>query len=535
MTVLARLRTVIRSGAAAVALLAGIGWAGPVMAANYAVVVGIDGYTAPIPALQGAVNDAKDVAQALQKYGAEVVLITNEQATKANVVAAWEQELAKAKAGDTLFFTYAGHGSQEPAKPNDPDEPDGLDENLPLVNYQQTGPGLAERIVDNEVSEWLAEAKAKKVHVVFMTDACHSGTMFRSLSLNITYRKVNKPKIDRSELLKFAPPAPNVPEAIGPNDDVTFLAGVSDDRLVPEVEIDGQPRGALSWSFARALEGAADENHDGVVSEKELIAFVRASVLQHTDSQQISQSFPPVSRDIAVFKLKGAGADLPDDLKNAISVAQQDAATGLLNLAYRGGDGPAQVEGATIVSDPEAADFVYDVDKGTVEKRVAGIVAENVKPEGLPGIMAKWRAIAFLNATATGGSVPFEIASGPRTYKRGEKLTVTLGHTGHHYMTLFNLPPDGKVEFLYPGTRQERDEDWTGKPFKLPLLVRDPPFGAEHLIAILSDQPLDQLHTALKTLTSANAAIVLPDTLKNALAGQTVTIGIGNIFTSAGE
>ena len=159
MTVLARLRIVIRSGAAAVALLAGIGWAGPAMAANYAVVVGIDAYTAPIPALQGAVNDAKDVAQALQKYGAEVVLITNEQATKANVVAAWEQELAKAKAGDTLFFTYAGHGSQEPAKPNDPDEPDGLDENLPLVNYQQSGPGLAERIVDNEVSEWLVEAK----------------------------------------------------------------------------------------------------------------------------------------------------------------------------------------------------------------------------------------------------------------------------------------------------------------------------------------------------------------------------------------
>ena len=324
-------------------------------------------------------------------------------------------------------------------------------------------------------------------------------------------------------------------ETVGPNDDVTFLAGVSDDRLVPEVVIDGQPRGALSWSFARALEGAADSDHDGTVTEKELIGYVRASVLQHTDSQQVSQSFPPVSRDIAVLKLKGGGGDLPDDVKSAIELAQRVAATGPINLAYRGGEGPASVEGATIVSDPETADFVYDVDKQTVEKKVAGVVAEGVKPNGLPGIIAKWRAIAFLNATATGGAAPFEITSGPRTYKRGEKLKVALAQTGHHYMTLFNLPPNGKVEFLYPATRPERDDDWSAKPFTLPLIVRDPPFGAEHLIAILSDQPLDELHTALKTLTSPDAAVVLPETLKNALSGQTVTIGIGNIFTSAGE
>ena len=89
MTVQASCKSIARSGVAAVGILAGLGLAQPALAANYAVVVGIDAYTAPIPALQGAVNDAKDVAQALQKYGAEVVLLTNEEATKANVVAAW--------------------------------------------------------------------------------------------------------------------------------------------------------------------------------------------------------------------------------------------------------------------------------------------------------------------------------------------------------------------------------------------------------------------------------------------------------------
>ena len=95
-----------------------------------------------------------------------------------------------------------------------------------------------------------------------------------------------------------------------------------------------------------------------------------------------------------------------------------DAATAdRITLAYRGGEGPASVAGATIVADEGEADLVYDVAKRTVEKRVAGVVAENVVPEGLPGIVAKWRAIAVLKAAAGEGVVPFEVASGPRSMR----------------------------------------------------------------------------------------------------------------------
>ncbi|CAM5772954.1 hypothetical protein LMIY3S_04016 [Labrys miyagiensis] len=511
----------------------------PALAADsYALVVGIDEYTAPIPALHGAVNDAQDVAQAFTKAGIKkLILLTNKQATKPAVVDAWESLLKQAQAGDTIYFTYAGHGSQEPAAPNDPDEPDGLDDNLPLVNFAPQGPGLADRIVDKEVAVWLKDAEAKKVYAVVVTDACHSGTMYRSVSLGLSYRMAPKPKIDRDELLQFAPPPPVVSTRVAPNDQFTFLAGVAEDKLVPEIAINGQQRGALSFAFARAIEGQADANHDGVTTEKELVSFVRAFVLQATQSQQVSQSFPAVSRDIPVFRSAADGAGAPGpDAQNAIAIAKQTVgANAALKLAVRNGQLAGAIPGAEIVADEAEADLVYDAASGTVEKRVAGVVAESVQPQGLAGIVAKWRAIAFLQAFAGGAIQPFEVAGGSRTFNRGERLTVGLGASGHRFMTLFNLPPNGKVEFLYPTSQAERDEDWSGKPFSLPLQVRDPPFGAEHLIAILSDQPLDQLHTALQGMSQPDAAADLPDTLKNALSGQSVTVAIANVFTSAGS
>jgi hypothetical protein len=359
--------------------------------------------------------------------------------------------------------------------------------------------------------------------------------------MGLTYRMAPKPNISRDELLQFAPPPPVVSTRVGPNDQFTFLAGVSDDKVVPEVTINGQQRGALSYAFARALEGQADADHDGVTTEKELVSFVRAYVLQATQSQQVSQSFPPVSRDIPVFRSTSSASASNNDApagpndQNAIDPAAQTASgDGSLKLAVRNGQLNDAVPGATLVSDEATADLVYDAAAGTVEKRVAGIVAEGVQPQGLAGIVAKWRAIAFLQAFAGGSIQPFEVVGGSRTFDRGERLTVGLGASSHRFMTLFNLPPDGKVEFLYPSSNAERNEDWSSKPFSLPLQVRDPPFGAEHLVAILSDQPLDGLHTALKGMSKPDAAADLPDTLKNALAGQQVTVAIANVFTSAG-
>ncbi|MFN7286530.1 MAG: caspase family protein [bacterium] len=519
------------------------GWSSPALAAKYGLVVGINAYQAPVPALAGAVNDANDIADALTRSGArQVIKLTDEQATRAAVTAGWETLLGKAKKGDTIVFTYAGHGSQEPAGPGDTDEVDGFNENFLLARYAPTGEGVAERLIDNDIAGWLADAKAKGVRVVFVADACHSGTMFRNVSLAVRYRAAPKMKIDKASLAKFAPPAPKVAENIGAEDPITFLAAVPEDRLAPELEIDGMPRGGLSWAFARSLEGSADTNRDGRVTEQELTTYIRTAVQQRSDSQQITQSFPPRSPSIEVLAANAdtaeQGAVSQDQIEAAalaaVEVAVKTAAAEPIKLAYKGGDG-GPVAGAEIVTDLSTADLVYDASARTVEKAVAGIVAEDVDPEALPGIVAKWRAIAYLKATAGKGVVPFTVDGDPRTYARGEKLNVSLTGTQKPFMTLFNLPPNGRVEFLYPVDDKERAQDWRDQTFSLPLVVRDPPFGSEHLIAIMSEEPLDALHTDLRSLKGDGAATLLPDVLSRALEGHRITVGLADVYTSAGN
>ena len=105
-----------RSLSAALASLLFFAVAAPASAAElYGLVVGIDDYVGEGNDLDGAANDAADVAQSLTRAGAkEVVRLVNAEATKERIFAAWEDLTAKAQPGDTIVFTYAGHGSQEP-------------------------------------------------------------------------------------------------------------------------------------------------------------------------------------------------------------------------------------------------------------------------------------------------------------------------------------------------------------------------------------------------------------------------------------
>jgi Caspase domain len=146
--------------------------AAPALSAElYGLTVGIDDYEGTVNDLDGAVNDAKDVAQALDRAGArEVVRLFNDDASKAAITVAWDKLLAKAKPGDTIVFSYAGHGGQEPAPPTRHDKK--AIESFLLGHFEPSGPGTRERILDDEMFAWLEEADRRGVKVVFVADSC---------------------------------------------------------------------------------------------------------------------------------------------------------------------------------------------------------------------------------------------------------------------------------------------------------------------------------------------------------------------------
>jgi hypothetical protein len=512
------------------ALLMGLGLAAPASPAElYGLVVGIDDYIGEANDLDGAANDANDVAAALQEAGAkEIVRLVNKDASKDRIVAAWESFVGKAVAGDTIVFSYAGHGSQEPEPPGRHDEADGLNENFLLGDFETSGPGTRERILDDEIFAFMQEADKKQVKAIFVADSCHSGGMERSAAApGVKFRKMTVRAITGDEL---KPPPPEISKLTEDSfETITFVGAVPENKETPEVTIDGEKRGALSWAFARALEGRADKDGDGQLNELELLSYIVPSVQALVESQQVPQVAPLRARSVPLVTLRGAkpaaaGPAAADSLK--------------LKVAVEGGDGAsfADLPFVTLVPDKAEADLVWSVPAGTVEHVVGGVVAEKVDASSIKGVLSKWAALKWLKQQAALSPVPASVVSGNQRYVAGDRVKIELKGANYPHLTLFNLPPDGRVEFFIPDPQRpgEASKDWSRAPIEEEFKVDHPPYGAEHMVAIFSKEELPGLHAALASMQTPERAQALRPMLEQALQGKEAQFGVIDIYTGAG-
>ncbi len=499
----------------------------PAAAALRGLIIGIDQYPnfGPQNQLSGAVNDARDIAQALAKAGArDITLLVNGDASKSHISESWTKLIERADRGDTIVLSYAGHGSQEPEPSGRNQESDGMNENFILGGFSPHGKQASERIVDDEMYEWLKLADDKGLKTIFVADSCHSGTMYRSISPDngVHYRFVTIPPIADDELV--LPPPLNATATPDLFHDVTFISGTEDSRSVPEVRIGGMERGALSYSFARALEGAADRNGDHEITQEELVSYLVPSVFQLVQGQQTPQVLPLRARGEPLV----ASADV--SVQPKLTTPTVDA----LRVHVIGGDGSsiASLPDVVIAAKPGEADLIWNRTDGVVEHVVGGRVAENADARAMIPIIAKWTTLKWLRNHATGAPGEFILRSGNQRYKPGEKIDVSFSGAERPYITLFNLAPDGRVEFFV-----EPDEvkiDWRGRTANWTFTPEKPPFGAEHLVALFTDEPMTRLHAALKSMSSAERAVGLRGMVEAALAGKAFQFGVASIYTGTG-
>jgi hypothetical protein len=242
--------------------------------------------------------------------------------------------------------------------------PTGLNENFLLARFLPFGPGTRECILDDELFEWMQQADKKKVKVVLVADSCHSGGMERSASApGVRFRKMTVLAITGDQLPLPPPDVSKLTEDDFEN--VTFVGAVAENKLTPEVTIEGEKRGALSWAFARALEGRADKNGDGQVSEFELIGYLVPAVHALVESQQTPQVLPLRARSVALVTLRETTGE---------PVAPSGRDELKLKVAVKGGDGSAfaDLPFVVVVPDTHDADLVWSVADGTVEHVVGG-------------------------------------------------------------------------------------------------------------------------------------------------------------------
>ena len=495
-------------------------------------VIGIDNYGGR-ENLKGAVADARDVEASLRRIGArEVITLFDEDARRARIFRELSAMQGRARAGDVIVLHYAGHGAQEPLRPDDLDaDGDGKNDDFVLGGFRTLDdPG--ERVIDKEIVAWLAETSQRGIKVLFVADSCHSGGMIRGTGPGVRTRKI--------EIAASLPPLATNVRSMSLNDprlaNVTFLAAVPRNRESPEIVIDGQPRGALSWAFARALEGAGSPAGARELTQAQLQRFVIPTVIALSEGQQLPQMYPP--RGAATPLLPLAGTTQAAVVAPAQSQTLGSRELGVVRpvtLAIVNGPSPATApRNARIVGADEAPDLTWDARARVVRERIGGVVAENVEAHDLDGIVAKWAAIALVKRAMGAGAPVMEIDSGVKAYGRGDEVRIRVLGARQPYLTIFNLPPNGRVELLYPepANASEASADWRDRVFEQKFYVDRPPFGAEHLVAIFSAERQTSLHAALARMDDRARAADLPETLAAAFARRDTQVGIMPVYTT---
>lgn len=207
--------------------------------------------------LRGCVNDANDWSKLLGSHGFNCTKLIEASATRDNILHATKGLISVMRDGDVAFVTYSGHGTWLP----DGDEPDSRNEAICPIDMGTNG----EKLVLGSEFHTLFNDIPKGAHLVFITDSCHSGHVYRlanPLEGKTAYRRarfIPPIRLVRSDMVA------KVDRAFGqvsktadaPLPGLIHFSGCNDAELSNDTEIDGRPCGAFSYFALRAFGRAA--------------------------------------------------------------------------------------------------------------------------------------------------------------------------------------------------------------------------------------------------------------------------------------
>ena len=531
----------------------------PAAAETHAVVVGINHYL-DLKQLRGAVADATDIAQALKKAGvSDLTTLIDQDATRASVLGAIDRMIATAKKDDLVIITFAGHGGAEVwgsvhppgAKPGERHEAFLLT-NLTLPNADgrinpKPGSSGSERIFGVEMALRLKRLDAKGVRSIFVADTCHGGGLTRqpvftgSPEAEVSYRFAPGIYGYAEGVDPLLSEIAHLPASIDTNKELhlnTFLAAVDRDNKAPEVEIpkgSGTIRGALSYAFARVIEGAALKPGHNELSHGDVLSYVLASIKNNTRDNgrgQIPDLRPRENFDRVALHFGS-------DLNGGAGAVTNEKVISRIRIFTENGDAVAAIErprrGFAIEAAPSRAeaDLIFDHSTGNVFSRGGDLISMPPPPVDLAGVAEREVAIRRLEELAKTRSRPLELNQGDKRYRAGDILVLDArkknGAAGpNEYYALIIIAGNGKVQFQYP-----LDTDPSTLPADHPFdgMQAGEPFGADYAVFISDSQPLDALIAGLRQLngqTSPNAAV---DLIERSLTPST-QIGLQAMYTA---
>lgn len=248
-----------------------------------ALCVGINNFkNYPQAALQGCIADANAMSTFLKDFlgfqSGEVTVLTDAQATKANIMSNLNAMVkdAKARKLDHLVFSFSSHGTLVPDTSGD--EQDKADEAFCPHDLAQKGNNWDPNhiIVDDELHDLIVQLPAS-VHLEVFLDTCHSGTGLRYVDvlMDRKSRFLPPPSLQAFEEIEHRVPRGFAAklEKRNPQIQPILWAACRADQTSADANIDGSWHGAFTYFLCKEIIAAKND-----LPRKELLARIRTDL-----------------------------------------------------------------------------------------------------------------------------------------------------------------------------------------------------------------------------------------------------------------
>jgi hypothetical protein len=283
-------------------------------------------------------------------------------------------------------------------------------------------------------------------------------------------------------------------------------------------------RGALSYAIARAIE----EGRNGPMTRQRLFGFSRQVAYQYTETRQSIATEPQgggAKLDQVVFRLKTDG--IPVALKRSTPVRLRVVGGDASMLNGITGETPFRIVGAG-----EEADLTWDVGKSEVHSGSGDLIGPCGTASAIQPIVDLMGAINAIAKLTEMNYQNIRLLPSDRRFHRDDVVTFRASGLAKKYLILFDLFGDGTVRFLYP--RFEKDTALiSDEDFSLPDIHVRPPFGSDHVTAIVSDSRLDDLERSISSLNDQKSPGKLVSLLVEAQRSHPdMRVGTAALFSS---
>jgi len=230
---------------------------------KWAVIVGVSKYKDPgVPAMDFADRDGQSLAEFIQTpqgggYARDnVLLLTNEQATAANLKGALRGFLQKPEADDVVMLYLGLHGVPDPSQL----------ENVYFLPYDADTSNLPGSAISMRDIELTLRYTVLAQRVVILLDACR-------------WRMEVAGRINQAfqDAIRNATPGVAV-----------FTAAMAGETSQSGLQWGGG-HGVFAWHLLEGMRGRADRNQDGVVTLEDVFEYVREHVRRDTQDRQHPQ------------------------------------------------------------------------------------------------------------------------------------------------------------------------------------------------------------------------------------------------------